>query len=270
MMVQLRDGLRVNVRDLGGGGAVPLLLIHGFGGSADTWGVKILDRLSRDRRVVAVDLPGHGASDAPSEPGRFALAAIVDDLADVLSWLDVESAIWVGYSMGGRIALGASLLAPRRVAGLILESASPGLENDRARAERRLSDARLAGRIESEGLTAYLAAWEELPVLASQRRLSTAARQALRDQRARNNPTALAACLRGLGQGMQPSLWHALHHISAPVLLLAGELDDKYVQINERMLAGIPSGRLAVAPGAGHNVHLENPEAWLAAVESFL
>lgn len=270
MRVQLRDGLRVNVLDVGGGAASPLLLIHGFGGSVESWGVETLDRLSKDRRVVAVDLPGHGTSDAPREPGRFALAAIVDDLADVLSRLDVESAIWVGYSMGGRIALGAGLFVPRRVAGLILESASPGLEDDQARAERRLADARLAERIDSEGLAAYHDAWEKLPVLASQRGLPPATQRVLRDQREKNNPAALAACLRGLGQGMQPSLWGALNHISAPVLLLAGELDEKYVQINERMLAGLPSGRLVVAPGAGHNIHLENPEAWLAAVESFL
>ena len=270
MRVQVRDGLAINVRDSGVGDATPLLLVHGFGGSSQTWGVEILDRLASDRRVVAVDLPGHGESDVPTEPGRFALAAIVDDLEDVLAALDIDSAIWIGYSRGGRVALGAGLLAPRRVAGLILESAGPGLEDATARAERRLSDARLAERIESEGIAAFLEAWDTLPVLASQRRLPHAVRRALRDRRARNDPTALAACLRGLGQGTQPPLWDALAHISAPVLLLVGELDEKYVEINQRMLAAIPAGRLVVAPDAGHCVHLEHPEAWLAAVESFL
>ena len=270
MKIRVRDGLDVNVQDEGGGGETPLLLVHGFGGSSESWGSEILDRLAGDRRVLAVDLPGHGESDAPSEPGRFALAAIVDDLEAVLAALDVDSAIWMGYSMGGRIALGAGLLSPRRVSGLILESACPGLEDAQARAERRASDAHLAERIASEGIAAYLEAWEKVPVLASQRRLPPAAQRALRNQRAKNDPAALAACLRGLGQGTQPSLWDALGHISAPVLLLVGELDEKYVRINERMLAGMPAGRLVVAPGAGHNVHLENPEAWLAAVESFL
>jgi len=270
MKVQVRDGLAVNVRDAGGGDATPLLLVHGFGGSSETWGTAILDRLSSDRRVVAVDLPGHGQSDAPSEPGRFALAAIVEDLGDVLAALEIDSAIWVGYSMGGRIALGAGLLAPRCVAGLVLESACPGLEDARARVERRASDADLAQRIESEGISAYLEAWEKLPVLASQRRLPPAAQRALRDRRAKNDPAALAACLRGLGQGVQPPLWEALGHIPAPALLLVGELDEKYVRINEQMLAGLPSGRLVVVPGVGHNVHFENSEAWLAAVESFL
>ena len=165
--------------------------------------------------------------------------------------------------------MGAGLLAPRRVSGLILESASPGLEDGRERAERRASDARLAERIESGGIAAYLEEWEKLPVLASQRRLPPAAQRALRDRRARNDPAALAACLRGLGQGMQPSLWDALGHISAPVLLLVGALDEKYLRINERMLASLPAGRLVAVPGAGHSVHLERPEAWLAAVESF-
>jgi len=270
MIVQLRDGLKVNVLESGSGEATPLLLIHGLGGSAETWGEEILGRLSRDRRVVAVDLPGHGASDAPTEPGRFALAAIVSDLEDVLSCLDIESAIWAGYSMGGRIALGAGLFAPQRVAALILESASPGLEDELARQDRRRSDERLARRMESDGIQAYLDAREELPVFASQRRLAPEVRRSLRDQLATNDPAALAACLRGLGQGMQPPLWRALGHISAPVLLLVGALDEKYLRINEQMLVALPAARLVVAPAAGHNVHFETPGAWLSAVETFL
>lgn len=270
MIVQLRDGLRVNVRDLGEDGAVPLLMIHGFGASSATWGDEELHRLARERRVVAVDLPGHGASDAPTEPGRFAFAAIVADLTDVLSCLDIESAVWIGYSMGGRIALGAGLLAPERVAGLFLESASPGLEDDSARAERRRSDERLAQRLESEGIQALVHEWETLAVFDSQRDLPANLQENLREQRRANDPAALATCLRGLGQGMQPSLWGALGHIAAPVLQLVGERDAKYLAINERMHSRFPDARLVAVPGAGHNVHFERPAAWLAAVESFL
>ena len=81
---------------------------------------------------------------------------------------------------------------------------------------------------------------------------------------------ALAACLRGLGTGMQPSLWSALEHISVPTLLIAGHEDPKFVQTNERMLEALPAARLEVVPDAGHTVHLEQPDAWLRAVESFV
>jgi 2-succinyl-6-hydroxy-2,4-cyclohexadiene-1-carboxylate synthase len=274
VIVTLRDGLRINVRDLGargtGGSAPPLLLLHGFSGSSKSWGEPVLQRLSVGRRVIAVDLPGHGKSDVPAEPGRFVFAAIVADLADLLDVLEVASAVWVGYSMGGRLALGAGLFLPDRVSKLVLESASPGLATEQERAERRSSDELLARRIESSEIGAFVREWETLPLFATQRKLAPKVRAELRSRRMTNRPEALAACLRGLGVGMQPSLWEALEHVAAPTLLIAGERDRKFVRTNERMLQALPDARLELISKAGHAVHLEQPEAWLSAVESLV
>jgi 2-succinyl-6-hydroxy-2,4-cyclohexadiene-1-carboxylate synthase len=274
VIVTLRDGLRINVCDLGArgsdGSAPPLLLLHGFSGSSESWGGPILDRLSIGRRVIAVDLPGHGESDVPAEPGRFAFAAIVADLADLLDVLEVASAVWVGYSMGGRLALGAGLFLPDRVSRLVLESASPGLPTEQERTERRSSDELLARRIESSEIGAFVREWEDIPLFATQRKLAPKVRAELRSRRMTNRPEALAACLRGLGVGMQPSLWEALEHVAAPTLLIAGERDRKFVRTNERMLQALPDARLELISKAGHAVHLEQPEAWLSAVESFV
>ena len=274
VIVTLRDGLRINVRDLGApgsdGSAPPLLLLHGFSGSSESWGEPLLERLSVSRRVIAVDLPGHGESDVPVEPGRFAFAAIVADLADLLDVLEVASAVWVGYSMGGRLALGAGLFLPDRVSALVLEGASPGLATEQERTGRRASDELLARRIESSGIGAFVREWEGLPLFATQRKLAPKVRAELRSRRLTNRPKALAACLRGLGTGMQPSLWEALEHVGAPTLLIAGEADQKFVRTNERMIETLPDARLEVVPEAGHAVHLEQPKAWLSAVESFV
>lgn len=271
MIVTLRDGLRLGVREVGSGGsAPPLLLLHGFSGSSESWGEPLLERLSHGRRVIAVDLPGHGESDAPAEPGRFAFAAIVSDLADLLDALEVASAVWVGYSMGGRLALGAGLLLPDRVSRLVLESASPGLATEQQRTERRSSDELLARRIESSGIGEFVREWEELPLFATQRRLTPGVRAEIRSRRMTNRPEALAACLRGLGTGMQPSVWEALEHVAAPTLLIAGEEDRKFVRTNERMLEALPDARLEVIPEAGHAVHLEQPEVWASVVKSFV
>ncbi len=274
MIVTLRDGLRVNVRDMGARGSEvstpPLLLLHGFGGSSESWGKSLLERLSIGRRVIAVDLPGHGKSDVPAEPGRFAFAAIVSDLADLLDVLEVASAVWVGYSMGGRLALGAGLFLPDRVSRLVLESASPGLATDQERTERRSSDELLARRIESSDIGSFVREWEDLPLFATQGKLAPEVRAELRSRRLTNRPEALAACLRGLGTGMQPSLWEAMEHVAAPTLLIAGAEDQKFVRTNERMLDALPAARLEVVPEAGHAVHLEQPEAWQSAVESFV
>jgi len=271
VIVTLRDGLRIGVRDIGSDrSAPPLLLLHGFSGSANSWGEPLLTRLSVGRRLIAVDLPGHGESEVPSDAGRFAFAAVVADLADLLDTLEVAAAVWIGYSMGGRLALGAGLFVPDRVSGLVLESASPGLATESERAERRLSDELLARRIESNEIGVFVNEWEDQPLFMSQQRLATADRAELRRRRMENRPVALAACLRGLGTGMQPSLWSALEHVSVPTLLIVGHEDPKFVQTNERMLEALPAARLEVIPDAGHTVHLEQPDAWLTAVESFV
>lgn len=271
MIVTLRDGLRIGVRDIGSNRSdPPLLLLHGFSGSSHSWGEPLLARLSAGRRLIAVDLPGHGESDVPAEAGRFAFAAIVADLADLLDTLEVATAVWIGYSMGGRLALGAGLFVPDRVSRLVLESASPGLATESERAERRLSDELLARRIESNGIGAFVNEWETQPLFMSQRRLPKTDRAELRRRRMGNRPVALAACLRGLGTGMQPSLWSALEHVSVPTLLIAGHEDPKFVHTNERMLEALPDARLEVVANAGHTVHLEQPDAWESAVETFV
>jgi 2-succinyl-6-hydroxy-2,4-cyclohexadiene-1-carboxylate synthase len=262
--IRLRDRLTLRVVVRGAG--PPVLLLHGFMGSADSWGDRILSGLARSHRVMAVDLPGHGGSDAPAEPARYALPAVVEDLADLLGELGAPHADWVGYSMGGRVALGAALLAPERVTRLVLEGASAGLESDADRRERRASDEALAARLESEGMEAFLDVWSAQPLLASQRRLPQAVRDAERRRRLQNRPEALAACLRGLGTGVQPSLWNRLTEVRCPVLLVTGEEDEKFTALAQRMAAQLPRSDHVVVPSAGHAVHLEAPETWLEAV----
>ncbi len=271
MNVPLRDGSHIHLLDIGSPSSdPPFLLLHGFTGSSGAWGRPLLQRLAAERRVIALDLPGHGASAAPAEPRRYAFAAVIADLADVLDALDVPQAVWIGYSMGGRLALGAGLLLRDRVARLVLESASPGLERAADRRARRGTDETLARSIESDGLKAFVERWERQPLFTTQRALPESTRAAIRARRLSNRPEALAACLRGLGAGMQPSLWSALEHVDVPALLVAGSKDEKFVALNGRMEKALPHARLRVVPGAGHAVHLEDPETWLSAVLDFV
>jgi 2-succinyl-6-hydroxy-2,4-cyclohexadiene-1-carboxylate synthase len=261
VFVRLRDGLRLHLRDRGTGD--PLLLLHGFTGCGEAWGEALLARLSKTWRALAVDLPGHGLSDAPERPARYALDAVLQDLTDLLDILGITRTAWVGYSMGGRIALGAAVHHPDRVGRLILESTSPGLASEIERAARRDSDEALATRIESRGIEAFVDHWEGLPLFATQRGLPEQAREAVRARRLRNRPSALAACVRGLGTGSQPSFWNELASIEARTLILAGAEDSRYRRIADRMSGEIPDTSLAVIAGAGHTPHLEAPGEWL-------
>jgi 2-succinyl-6-hydroxy-2,4-cyclohexadiene-1-carboxylate synthase len=267
MFVTLRDDLRMHVRVEGAG--EPLLLIHGFTGSVEAWGEECFRGLAQAHRVVAVDLLGHGTSDTSPDPERYRMDEVLRDLGQVLDALSIEAARWLGYSMGGRIALAGAVLKPARVSSLILESASPGLPGESERRARRRADEALAEGILRGGMEAFVDHWMGLPLFATQGKLPPAVREANRERRLKNNPEALAACLRGIGTGAQPSFWEDLPRIQVPTLLLAGEEDRKFSELARRMADLLPSAELRLIPKSGHSIHLENPFAWLAAVRTF-
>jgi len=242
----------------GGEGRPALLLLHGFTGSAASWWDHV-PALTRHTTAVAVDLIGHGDSDAPADPARYTMAHCVADLLAALDHLGIGRVVVLGYSMGARVALHLAAAAPDRVAALILESGSPGLATEEERRARRASDATLATRIEQDGVDRFVDYWEAIPLFATQRGLPAAVRDERRRQRLRNNATGLANSLRGMGAGTQESLWDRLDAIATPALLITGALDEKFCAIGRSMAATMPDARRAVVPSSGHTVHLEQP-----------
>src|SRR5690606_13632711 len=147
--------MRVNVNELElhvtlSGEGPPLLLLHGFTGSLQNWNV-FLKNWSKDCLTIAVDLIGHGHSQAPSDPKRYSMQHAVQDLTALLDHLHIEKTSILGYSMGGRLALSFAALQPSRVNALLLESTSPGLVSDEDRKARILHDEKLATLIEQNG-----------------------------------------------------------------------------------------------------------------------
>ncbi|MGI8586181.1 MAG: 2-succinyl-6-hydroxy-2,4-cyclohexadiene-1-carboxylate synthase [Chloroflexia bacterium] len=261
------NGVRYNVECAGEGEA--LLLLHGFTGSAATW-VLLTATWARRFHTIAVDLLGHGGSDAPTDPARYGMEPTVADLAALLDVLGVERAYLLGYSMGGRVALHSAAAHPQRVGALILESASPGLADPSERAARVTGDEALADGIERKGVPTFVARWEALPLWASQARLPEATRERLHTQRLANSALGLANSLRGLGTGAHPPLYDRLPALPMPTLLITGELDPKFTAIARAMSAAMPNAQMAVVPNAGHAVHLEQPGAFGTLVTEFL
>lgn len=246
-----------------------LVLLHGFTGSAMNWRPIIADLASSGLYIVALDMLGHGQSDAPTDVERYSIEHCQDDILTALQTLGVGrgQAILLGYSMGGRIALYSAFSGYFRA--LILESASPGLATSAEREQRRASDEALAMRIEQDGIEAFVDYWEKIPLFASQQQLAAEQRAALRAQRLNNRACGLANSLRGVGTGAQPELYTRLPTLNLPVLLLAGELDSKFCTIARQMAAQLPQATLRIISGAGHTVHLEQPEAFVAQVHEF-
>ncbi len=246
-----------------------VLLLHGFTGSRQSWDDDLLDGLVRvGRSVVAVDLPGHGSAPAPETPGAMkdAVAAVVG----VLDATGARDADLLGYSMGGRIALATAILHPARVRRLVVEGASPGLSDASERSARRQADEALAEAIVRDGIEAFVERWLAQPLFASQAALPEEVRQRERRRRLAGDPGGLAAALCAFGVGHQPSLWERLGEVRADVLAVAGERDAKFRGIGEAMVRLLPRARLAIAPEAGHAVHLEAPNWFRGVVEDFL
>lgn len=266
MQMHIND-ITLNV-ELSGAGR-PLLLLHGFTGSAGTW-KPLIDALLPHFRTIAPDLIGHGRSDSPPDAGRYRMERCVADLLAMLDTLQVERADVLGYSMGGRVALHLAAAAPERVGALVLESSSPGIADPAERQARVAADVALAESIERAGLAAFVDRWERLPLFASQAALPEATRARLHAQRLRNQPLGLANSLRGMGAGQQGSLWDRLASLDISTLLIAGALDAKYRALAGEMLAILPNARAVIVTGAGHAVHLEQPQAFAKNVLEFL
>lgn len=243
-------------------------MLHGFTGSAATWDT-LRSELESRFRIIAVDLPGHGKSSAPADPARYSLDRFADDLSRVLDALDVELTSLFGYSMGGRTALRFAIAHPDRVSSLILESTSSGVHEESARRQRIDADETLAALIERDGVEAFVARWESLPMWSSQSSLSDSGRARLRAQRLANSAIGLANSLRGAGAGVDQPILDRAGEITARTLILAGGLDIQYVEHGKRLAAAIPHARLEIIADAGHAVHLEQPEAVIREITAF-
>lgn len=243
------------------------LFLHGFMGSSQDWR-EVTSVLSGRSRCLTVDLPGHGDS-VGLPPGAYTIRGAARTLLGLLDELDVERPAVVGYSMGARLALYLALRHPERCAGLFVESASPGLEEAAQRRARREADEERASILEMGDLEGFLVSWYRQPLFASLARREGMV-EALIDIRRRNDPSELARSLRGMGTGSQPSLWGELAGLRIPTLAVSGGMDERYAGIASRMANSSPRVRAAVVPGAGHNVRLEAPEAYLALLQGFL
>jgi 2-succinyl-6-hydroxy-2,4-cyclohexadiene-1-carboxylate synthase len=251
------------------GDGPPLLLLHGFTGSVRSWD-EIAPELASLARVIRVDLIGHGQSPSPPEAARYTLDHAVEDLLALLDHLGLSTVDLLGYSMGGRVALHFAVNAPRRLRRLILESASPGIEDEGERARRAQSDDALASRIVHDGLPAFVDEWERQPLLLPAAHVPPEVREKQHARRLQNSPLGLANSLRGMGAGQQRPLWSDLPDLDLPVTLIVGQNDTRYCTVAQRMQTLLPRADVTVVEEAGHTVHSDQPGVFVKTVQCAL
>ena len=222
-----------------------IVFVHGFTQTGRSM-VTLAEHVVRHGyQAAVVDLPGHGESSH--------VRADLRRTADLVA-ATTGPAIYVGYSLGGRVCLHLALMSPHMVHRLALIGATPGIVDDDERAARRTADDRLAQHLLQVGLEQFIDEWIAQPLFAGLQ-LSPADRE----ERLRNTAVGLAHSVRLSGTGSQLPLWDRLVELNMPVLALAGELDTKFVPIAERIAVSVPDGTFGQIHGAGHAAHLQQP-----------
>ncbi|SHL40752.1 2-succinyl-6-hydroxy-2,4-cyclohexadiene-1-carboxylate synthase [Lacicoccus alkaliphilus DSM 16010] len=217
--------------------------------------------------ILYIDLPGFGRT--ISTGSGYDMETLADSLKMILDELHLEKVVILGYSMGGRVALAFTIMHPRHVRTLILESASAGLKTASERIQRAAVDEERARKIISD-YQAFLDEWEGMGLFQTQKTLSEESSSRQRKMRESQQPEEVADSLRKYGTGVQPSYWDKLPQLDMPVLLIAGGRDRKFVSINREMAERIPHATLEIVEGAGHNIHLESREKFGTIISEFL
>lgn len=235
-------------RRLGALGQPPrTLLLHGFTGTAADW-----SDWPYPEPALALDLPGHGDSADPT--GDF-----TDECRRLLAALPASIDGLIGYSLGGRLALGLLAAAPARFTRVTVLSAHPGLTTADGRAARRASDAGWIELLERRGIAAFVAAWEAQPLFATEAGAPPLARARRRATRLAARPAGLAASLHAVGLAGMPDLRDALTRWPGRLGWITGGLDARFTALGDEVARRRPTTRRHTLAGVGHNLLLEAP-----------
>lgn len=245
----------------------PVVFLHGFTGSSSDWQF-IINQLPQKFFPIAIDLIGHGATDSPEDQNHYSCSAIVYQINSILSQLNIDKFIIAGYSMGGRAALSFCVKHPQKIIAAILESTTAGIEDITQKKERVELDLLFADKIKKDGVKAFVEFWFDTPLFEPLKKNPQF--EQIKNERIKNSVTGLANTLTGFSTGLMNSYWNKLHTLDFPVLLISGELDEKYTKINRAMQSEFPKAQHSTVLQCGHNVHLEKPELFTKLVMNFL
>ncbi len=258
------DGVMVRVRTEGPADALVIVMVHGFSFSLESWDAWAAD-LSRDYRVIRMDLPGHGLT-GPDPQRRYSVPQTVEFLGALMDELGLEQVIWAGNSQGGLIAWRLAAERPDLVARLVL--VAPGAYSINGVTEQPVAV--------PTAVSFYLTSAPEAMV--------AAASAGLFGDASRMDP-ALPARVHalmqtpGVGQALVerlevftlPDPTADLARVRAPALVLWGRRDSVIPVAQAQRIAGdLPRAELIIYDDLGHIPHEEDPARTLADVRVFL
>jgi 2-succinyl-6-hydroxy-2,4-cyclohexadiene-1-carboxylate synthase len=239
----------------------PLLLIHGWMGNCGDY-LEIIEVLRFSYYCIAIDLPGHGNTKVVGSDGDYGFINTATGIVQLLDRLEIDHCSIAGYSFGGRLSLYLALEFPDRFDTVMLESTSPGLATEIDRQARVIQDWQIVDRLETDDFANFVRYWYRQPIFSGidlhpdfhallQRRIET------------NQPDNLIKSLVYSGLGMQPYLGNRLKFHTQPISIIVGALDRKFVDIGRAMERSCPATTLKIVPNCSHNVHFQQPQAWI-------
>ena len=256
------DGPDLNVREYGPPGARAIVLLHGYSASIEWW-EEVAPRLARDRRVVAIDLVGHGGSEAPSEPQQFQVGDQASAVRRALTVLGVRQAVVIGHSMGGSVAAVLAARYPEVVERVVI------------------SDTPASGDLVAMPLLGKMVCWPVLgPAMDHFRQVPAITESSLQTGFAADFPVPQFAyrslerlTYKGVcdsKQGAPASVADTLTGLDKPVLVVWGETDvltPTAPNVTRYSAAGMSPRIIA---GAGHSPMVEKPDEFLSAIGEFV
>jgi pimeloyl-ACP methyl ester carboxylesterase len=240
------------------GSGKPVLLVHGFLGGARHW-PPVMDALSRRHDLIALDLPGFGAS-GPM-PACRSIAEFAAKAVELMDHLGIRRFALLGHSMGGMIAQQLALDHAGRVEKLVLYGTAPSGKLP----GRFETFAESIARIEREGIAGVA---ERIPATWLRTGSAHPAYPLLREIASGASAEAALAALRAVDKwDVRPRL----AELRMPTLVLTGDRDRSTPPDEAFALwRGLPDARLCIAPNCAHAVHLDSPALFNAVLGEFL
>jgi pimeloyl-ACP methyl ester carboxylesterase len=260
------DGIRLHYQEKGSG--VPLVLLHGFTSSTYSW-KDIFEPLSKNFRVIAVDLKGFGFSGKPD--GDYTRRAQAELVAHLLNHLKIEKAWLAGNSMGGEVALNFALQNPQRVTGLILiDGAGVDVKGSGSLAPGYLLVPIVGRVLMALALTSDNLVREGLEKSFYDDAKVTPERIAYYYRPLKTRDGQLAA-LRARTQSGQFPIEPELPRISSPTLIIWGA-DDQLIPLEagRKMNSLIKGSKLVIIERCGHVPQEEKPERVVDEIAGFV
>jgi 3-oxoadipate enol-lactonase len=237
----------------------PVVLVHGLGGSLHLWHA-VMANLSLHHHTVALDLRGHGRSDAGR--AQFSVQTWAQDVSALIEALELPAVTLVGHSMGTLISQHLAATRPEIVDNLVLIGGISYFEPPAKDAYVKRGEI-----AEADGMDALVDDWLPGALSPRTRAQSPQLEGLLRDLFLRNDPRHYAKACRALAKA--PSIQR--EDIGQPTLLVVGDHDRSApIAMTEELHREIPVSRVRIVPGAAHWVPLEYPDVISAAILEFL